>query len=103
MKKYWGVFFCFYLTWSASGQTVQMVQDSQNIQALLEAMSKDWNLHNAKAYATAFSDEADFTDVLGIDAFGRDSIEKLHEKYFETVLKNSSLTITGKKIRYITN
>jgi hypothetical protein len=28
-----------------------MAQDSENIQALMDAMSKDWNLHDAKAYA----------------------------------------------------
>jgi uncharacterized protein (TIGR02246 family) len=80
-----------------------MVQDAQNIQALLDAMSKDWNAHDAKAYSRAFSEEADFTDVVGTNVFGKDSIEKLHEKSFQTVLKNSSLKITGKKIRYITN
>jgi uncharacterized protein (TIGR02246 family) len=80
-----------------------MVHDSENIQALLDAMSRDWNLHDAKAYSRAFSNEADFTDVFGISAFGRDSIEKMNETSFETVFKNSTLKITEKKIRYITN
>jgi uncharacterized protein (TIGR02246 family) len=51
----------------------------------------------------AFSEEADFTNVLGMSTYGRDSIEKVHEKSFTTIFKNSSLKITGKKIRYITN
>src|SRR5664279_6441154 len=50
-----------------------------------------------------FSEDADFTNVMGITAYGRDSIEKFHEKSFATIFKNSSLKITGKKIRYITN
>jgi len=83
--------------------TVQMVQDSQNIQALLYSMSKAWNLHDARAYSMAFSEEADFTNVLGMSAYGRDSIVKFHEKSFTTIFKNSSLKMTGKKIRYITN
>lgn len=103
MKNIWVFFFCFSILWSASGQTAQMVHDSENIQALLDAMSKSWNAHDAKAYSRAFSDEADFTDVLGISAFSRDSIEKINAQSFETVFKNSSLKITGKKIRYITN
>ena len=103
MKNSWVCFFCFIITWSAAGQTAEMAHDSQNIQALLDAMSKHWTLHDAKAYSSAFSDEADFTDARGINAFGKDSIEKLQEKSFEKVTKNSSLQFTGKKIRYITN
>ena len=70
---------------------------------MLDAMSKAWNIHDARAYAMAFSEEADFTNVLGMSTYGRDSIEKVHEKSFTTIFKNSTLKITGKKIRYITN
>lgn len=103
MKNVFISFFCFGIIWSAAGQTVQMAQDSQNIQALLDAMSKAWNMHDAKTYSRAFSEEADFTDVLGISVFGRKAIQTLHEKSFAAGFKNSSLNITGKKIRYISN
>ena len=103
MKNILIYFFCFGIICSVEGQTVQMVQDSQNIQALLYSMSKAWNLHDARAYSMAFSEEADFTNVLGMSAYGRDSIVKFHEKSFTTIFKNSSLKMTGKKIRYITN
>jgi uncharacterized protein (TIGR02246 family) len=102
MKNLFFIFF-FGILCSAEGQTVQMVQDSQNIQALLDAMSKAWNLHDAKKYAMAFSEEADFTDVLGVSVFGRKAVEAFHEKSFATGFKNSFLNITGKKIRYVTN
>ena len=96
--------FCFFsIMGSAAGQTAQMVHDSQNIQSLLETMAKAWNLHDARTYCMAFSEEADFTNTLGMIAYGRDSIQKDHEKSFATVFKNSSLKMTGKKIRYITN
>ncbi len=103
MKNFLFYFFCFGMICTVEGQTVQMVQDSQNIQALLDVMSKAWNMHDARAYSRAFSDEADFTNTLGRNTYGRDSIQKEHENSFATVFKNSSLKITGKKIRYITN
>ena len=103
MKNILIYFFCFCIICPARGQTVQMVRDSENIQALLEAMSKAWNKHDAKDYSRSFLEEADFTDLTGRNVYGRDSIEKDHEKSFATVFKNSSLKITGKKIRYITN
>ncbi|HET7002172.1 MAG TPA: SgcJ/EcaC family oxidoreductase [Puia sp.] len=103
MKNVFISFFCFGIVWSATGQTVQMVHDSQNIQALLDAMAKAWNIHDAKTYSAAFSEEADFTDVFGKNVFGRKAIQTLYEKSFATRFKNSSLNITDKKIRYITN
>jgi uncharacterized protein (TIGR02246 family) len=103
MKSIFVSFCFFHIFYAASGQTVQMVQDSQNIQALLDAMSKSWNTHDAKTYCMAFSEEADFTDAFGMSIFGRKAIQTFHEKSFATGLKNSSLIITGKKIRYITN
>jgi len=96
-------FFFFPIICTVTGQTVQMVQDSQNIQVMLEAMSKAWNMHDAKSYSMAFSEEADFTDVLGMSVFGRKAIQALYEKSFAGGFKNSSLNITSKKIRYITN
>jgi uncharacterized protein (TIGR02246 family) len=103
MKNILIYFFCFGIICSVKGQTVQMVRDSQTIQALLDAMSKAWNIHDAQAYSMAFSEEADFTNVLGISVYGRDSIKRVHEKSFETIFKNSFLKITAKKIRYVTN
>src|ERR1700733_4947824 len=103
MKNIFIYFCCLGIVCTTAGQTVQMVQDSENIQALLDAMSKAWNIHDARAYCMAFSEEADFTNTLGMSAYGKDSIQKVHEKSFSTVFKNSSLKITGKKIRYITN
>ncbi|MEJ0082189.1 MAG: SgcJ/EcaC family oxidoreductase [Puia sp.] len=103
MKNIFISFCCLSIVCTATGQTVQMVRDSENIQALLESMSKAWNTHDAGAYCMAFSEEADFTNTFGVNTYGRDSIQKDHEKSFATVFKNSSLKITGKKIRYITN
>jgi uncharacterized protein (TIGR02246 family) len=103
MKGIFICFFCLGILRSAVGQTAQMVQDSQNIQALLDGMSKAWNTHDAKTFSMVFSDEADFTDVLGASVFGRKAIQTFYEKSFRAGLKNSSLITTGKKIRYITN
>ena len=102
MKSIFFIFF-FGILCTTQGQTVQMAQDSQNIQALLDAMSKAWNIHDAKTYARSFSEEADFTDILGVSVFGRKAIVALYGKAFTTGFKNSSLNIMDKKIRYITN
>jgi uncharacterized protein (TIGR02246 family) len=86
----------------AAGQTAQMAHDAENVQALLDGMSRAWNIHDARVYSLAFSEDADFTNTLGITSWGRDSIQKVHEKSFATVFKYSSLKITDKRIKYIT-
>jgi uncharacterized protein (TIGR02246 family) len=85
-----------------SGQTAQMVKDAESILNLLSDLSKAWNMHDAKAFSMLFSEDADFTNVRGMSAHGRSEIEKFHEKPFTTWFKNSTLTITDKKIRFIT-
>jgi uncharacterized protein (TIGR02246 family) len=102
MKNLFVLIFCAGLSGPVFGQTAQMVHDSQDIQILLDNLAKAWNVHDAKAFSMGFSEDADFTNVVGMSAHGRDSIEKFHEKPFATWFKNSSLKITEKKIRYIT-
>ncbi|HEY2348774.1 MAG TPA: SgcJ/EcaC family oxidoreductase [Puia sp.] len=103
MKNILAFLLFFSVVCPAMSQTVQMVQDAQNIQALLDSMSRSWNRHDARAFSMEFSEDADFTNTLGMTVYGRDSIAKFQEKSFATVFKNSTLNITGKKIRYITN
>ena len=101
MKNLFLYIFFAGLSATINGQTVQMVQDSQDIQALLDNMAKAWNRHDAAAFSMAFSEDADFTNAVGTSAYTRDSIEKFHKKSFASLFKNSSLKITGKRIRYI--
>jgi len=49
-----------------------------------------------------FAEDADFTNVRGMSAYGRTEIEKLHAPLFATNFKDSNLKITETKIRFIT-
>jgi len=74
-----------------------MVQDAQNIQTLLDNMAKAWNLHDAAAFSTAFSEDADFTDAVGMNTYSRDSMRKFTGSHLPPWFKKSSLKITGRK------
>lgn len=87
----------------ALGQTAQMVKDAQGIQTLLTSLATAWNIHDAKAFSMGFAEDADFTNVVGMGAHGRTAIATFHEKPFATWFKNSTLKITDKKIRFITD
>jgi uncharacterized protein (TIGR02246 family) len=60
-----------------------------------------WNIHDTRAFAMVFAEDADFTNVRGMGAHGRDAIQKFHQHPFETWFKESHQTMVAKKIRFI--
>jgi uncharacterized protein (TIGR02246 family) len=51
----------------------------------------------------AFAEDADFTNVVGMSAHGRTEIERFHAPMFATRFKDTHLTITDSKSRFITS
>jgi len=41
-----------------------------------------WNAHDAHVFASAFAPDADFTNVRGVSASGRENIEQFHAQAF---------------------
>jgi uncharacterized protein (TIGR02246 family) len=60
-----------------------------------------WNAHDAHLFATAFWPDADFTNVRGEGASGRDNIEKFHAEAFERFFQHSHLAAQVQKIRFL--
>ena len=58
-------------------------KDEVAIRELAAAFEKTHNKHDAKAFATLFAPEADFTNVRGMTARGRKAIEEFHRPLFE--------------------
>jgi uncharacterized protein (TIGR02246 family) len=77
------------------------IAGTENIQHVLVALSKAWNLHDAHAFSMAFAEDADFTNVRGMGAHSRAGVEKFHEQPFATWFKESNLKITSNKVRFI--
>jgi uncharacterized protein (TIGR02246 family) len=99
---------CLTLLWSAAiisalGQTGQQAQtaDEQAIRSVMDSFMDAWNHHDAKAWTAVFTDDADFTNVLGVSASGRSDIEQFHANVFATIFKDSHQKYTGIKIRFI--
>ena len=71
------------------------------IEDLVRALEAAWNRHDAHAFAQAFAEDADFTNVFGMVATGRAAIEALHAPLFKTMVKDSRLTVTHTSVRLI--
>jgi uncharacterized protein (TIGR02246 family) len=75
----------------------------QGIQLTLNNFKEAWNAHDAKAFAAAFTEDADFTNVFGQNFISRNAIEEQHARIFSTIFKASSITEMKKRIKMISD
>ena len=71
------------------------------IEDLVRALEAAWNRHDAHAFAQAFAEDADFTNVFGMVQKGRAGIEAGHAPIFKTMFKDSRLAVTETRVRLI--
>ncbi len=77
-------------------------QDEFAIRALEARQQEAWNHHDAKAYASLFAEDGDCVNVVGWWWKGRAEIEKKLTDGYVYVFRESTLTITGVDIRFLT-
>lgn len=73
----------------------------QAAQQIVDAFVAAWNSHDAGAFSAIFAQDADFTNVFGMKATGRSSIEQFHRPIFETMFKDSQLKANKTQMRTI--
>ena len=62
--------------------------DEDAVHSLVDRFMAAWNDHDPHAFAAVFAEDADFTNVIGEGASGRENIEKFHAPMFSWVLKS---------------
>ena len=68
------------------------------IEDLVRALEAAWNRHDAHAFAQAFAEDADFTNVFGMVQKGRAGIEAGHAPIFRTMFKDGRLSVTDRRL-----
>ena len=76
--------------------------DEAAIRALEARQPEAWNKHDAKAYASLFTENGDCVNIVGWWWKGRVEIEKKLTDAYVYVFKESTLTITNMDIRFLT-
>ena len=71
------------------------------IEAVLSALQQSWNRHDVAAFATQFTENADFVNVVGMHVRGRPAIEAQHVAIHKTVFRNSQLRTLGQSVRLL--
>ncbi|MBF9143269.1 SgcJ/EcaC family oxidoreductase [Hymenobacter properus] len=75
--------------------------DETAVKSLIESFNAAFNAHDTKAFAAAFTEDADFTNWVGQSAHGRANIETFHVPILTVVYKNGAQKIANTKIRFI--
>lgn len=60
-----------------------------------------WNDHDAHVFASAFAEDAEFTNDRGVGADGRYRIEQFHAQAFQKMFGKSHLSVEVKRIRFL--
>lgn len=76
--------------------------DEATIRQLESDQAAAWNAHDAKRYAALFSADGEVVNVLGWWWQGRAEIQNKLDAAFRVVFRNSTLTITDVKTRFLT-
>jgi len=90
---------CFFSIKSYSQQTP--AQKEAAIGLTVHQIEDAWNKHDAKAFASGFAEEAEFTNVIGDSEHGREKVEAFHAPMFATIFKNSHVKQTVTKTTFI--
>jgi uncharacterized protein (TIGR02246 family) len=82
-----------------------MTQANQKSEVALKSVINDligaWNRHDVRAFAQPFALDADFTNVFGMRAKGREAIAQFHTPIFKTMFKDSRLVATETTVRIL--
>jgi uncharacterized protein (TIGR02246 family) len=81
-----------------AGQT----PDEAEIRKVEMGLQEAWNRHDMKAWANAFTEDADFVNVVGWWWKGRAEIEKKHVDSHAFAFRESTLTIDEVHTRFLT-
>jgi uncharacterized protein (TIGR02246 family) len=79
----------------------QSVDATASVKAVVSALAESWNRHDMTAYAAAFSENADFVNVIGMHWRGRQEIGVKHAEVHRTIFRNSTLQIVEQSVRFL--
>ncbi|MBE1578948.1 SgcJ/EcaC family oxidoreductase [Amycolatopsis roodepoortensis] len=79
-----------------------MTDRQTEVLAVLGKLADAWNDGDAAAYASLFTEDADYVTFFGMNMPGRAMIESAHRSLFEGPLKGSKLGAGGEaKVRFV--
>ena len=75
--------------------------DEVAIQEIVKQMETGWNTKSGASFAKPFAADADYVIINGMHIRGYDAIAKGHQEIFDTIYKDTTLTLIVKQIRFL--
>ncbi|MDQ3801545.1 MAG: SgcJ/EcaC family oxidoreductase [Acidobacteriota bacterium] len=76
-------------------------RDEAMIRANVEQLMKGWNAKSGAEFAKPFAEDADYVIINGMQLKGRPAISEGHQRIFDTIYKNSTLTGEVTQLRFL--
>ena len=89
-----------------SGQTMHAPQDGRAsdeaaMRQSVKQMETGWNTKSGALFAKPFAADADYVVINGNYIKGRAVIESQHQRIFDTIFKDTTLSLTVRQIRFL--
>ena len=88
-----------------SGQTMHSQENHASDEAALREsvkhMETGWNTKSGALFAKPFAEDADYVVINGMYIKGRAAIESGHQRIFDTIYKETNITLSVKQIRFL--
>jgi uncharacterized protein (TIGR02246 family) len=75
--------------------------DEAAIRASVKLMEEGWNTKSGALFAKPFAEDADYVIINGMYIKGRVAIDKGHQQIFDTIFKNTKISLSVKQIRFL--
>lgn len=86
---------------ASAQQSAGRAEDEKAIRAVVAALSEAWTAGDARAWAAAFTEDADFTVWNGQYAKGREAIERGHQQIFSTIYRDTKHRMPVRSVRFL--
>jgi len=86
-----------------SGQPAQdgRTADETALRESVKQLETGWNTKSGALFAKPFAEDADYVVINGMYIKGRAVIESAHQRIFDTIYKDTNITLTVKQIRFL--
>jgi len=78
-----------------------LTADETAIRDNVQQLETGWNKKSGAVFAKPFAEDADYVVINGMYFKGRTQIETAHQQIFDTIFKETTLTLKVRQIRFL--
>jgi len=75
--------------------------DEAAMRESVKQLETGWNTKSGAVFAKPFAEDADYVVINGMYFKGRTAIETAHQRIFDTIFKDTKISLTVKQIRFL--